>query len=300
MGVTHELILVDDRCPRGSWAVICQLAREYPHILGVRLSRNFGQHAAIGAGLSHVRGQWVVVMDCDLQDQPEEVPRLLQAAHDGNFDIVRACRGARNDPWHRRFVSRVFYRVLSFLTGTHQSAEIANFGVYRRKVVDVIRSWDEESKYFPAIVEWVGFASEQLEVSHSTRHSGSSSYTMSKLLRLATNVIVGFSEKPLTLLMISGLLLAMTSFVAATIVLAMRILGMVSVEGWTSVMLSLWFLSGCILFALGLTGLYVGRILVEAKGRPPFVIDELRGRTYGCRAEGRRERARWLSFVRQG
>ncbi|AMJ62706.1 hypothetical protein AXW83_22545 [Bosea sp. PAMC 26642] len=273
MGVTYELILVDDRCPKGSWLVVRQLAEEDSSVIGLRLSRNFGQHAAIQAGLSSVRGTWIVVMDCDLQDIPEEIPALLAKAGEG-YDVVRGRRAVRADAWHRRAVSSAFYRLLGFLTGTEQIAEVANFGIYHRRVIDTVTSWDEELKYFPAIIQWVGFARTDLNVSHGQRHEGKSSYNYHSLINLAMSVIVGFSDRPLKLVMSAGLTVAFLSLVVSFAVVLLHFVGAVRVEGWTSIILSLWFIAGCLAFALGLTGLYVGRILVEAKGRPNFIVDQ--------------------------
>jgi dolichol-phosphate mannosyltransferase len=271
---SYELILVDDGCPQGSWFEIERLAKDDPAIVGVRLSRNFGQHAAIQAGLSRVRGKWIVVMDCDLQDRPEEIPRLWTKACEG-FDIVRAKRASRNDPLYRRIFSAAFYSILSFLTGTHQSSQFSNFGIYRRKVIDTITSWQEETKYFPAIVAWVGFSQTTLEVEQDSRFEGRSSYTLRKLLALGMNVVVGFSDKPMKLVMATGFLIAFLSFGIAFLVLSLHLSGVITIEGWASITLSLWFIGGSLLFSVGLTGLYVGRILVEAKGRPTFIIDRI-------------------------
>jgi polyisoprenyl-phosphate glycosyltransferase len=295
MRATYELILVDDRCPRDSWSVIARVAKTDPSIVGMRLSRNFGQHAAIQAGLSRVRGKWIVVMDCDLQDRPEEVLRLYEKAMQG-YDIVRARRAKRSDPLYRRMTSAAFYWLLSYLTDTHQDASIANFGIYSRRVIDVIARWQEESKYFPAIVSWVGFSQAEIIVEQDQRFSGRSSYTFAKLVRLAANVIVGFSDKPLKLVMYAGFAIALLSFAIAFLILALHVMNLFTVEGWASIVLSLWFLAGCLMFSLGLTGLYVGRVLVEVKGRPSFIIDqmlvatedELRSGTFDARRVGGR------------
>ena len=225
-------------------------------------------------GLSRVRGEWIVVMDCDLQDRPEEVPRLWAKALEG-FDIVRAKRVNRSDAWYRRFFSEAFYAFLSYLTDTHQNPEFSNFGIYSRKVIDVVTQWQEEAKYFPAIVSWVGFSQSTLAVEQDRRFSGPSSYTFAKLVKLGVNVIVGFSDKPLKLVMVAGFAMALLSFGMALFILVSHLMGVLTVEGWASIALSLWFLAGCLLFALGLTGLYVGRILVEVKGRPSFIIDRV-------------------------
>jgi polyisoprenyl-phosphate glycosyltransferase len=276
--VSYEIILVDDRCPKGSWQEIERLAMNDSAIVGLRLSRNFGQHAAIQAGLSRVRGEWIIVMDCDLQDRPEEVPRLWAKALEG-FDVVRAQRVRRNDSFYRRIFSSGFYSVLSYLTDTHQNADFSNFGIYRRKVIEIITQWQEESKYFPAIVSWVGFSQATLAVEQGQRFEGRSSYTLRKLIALGINVIVGFSDKPLKLVMVAGFVIALLSFGMAFLVLSLHLAGVLTVEGWASISLSLWFVAGCLLFSVGLTGLYVGRVLVETKGRPTFIVDiELTGR----------------------
>lgn len=275
IGKACEIILVDDRCPLGSWEVIKRLAEVDSAIVGIRFSRNFGQHAAINSGLLVARGQWIVVMDCDLQDQPEEVPAMLEAANAGSFDIVRARRGERRDALHRKLMSKAFYATLGFLTSTHQSAEVANFGVYSRRVIEAINSWQEESKYFPATVEWIGFASSSVLVSHGARHSGKSSYRFRNLFKLGLNVVVGFSDRPLKILMLAGFLISILSFGLAVLVLILGLLGVFSQPGWASIILSLWFIAGTLLFGIGLTGIYVGRILIEAKGRPTFVIDTI-------------------------
>jgi polyisoprenyl-phosphate glycosyltransferase len=274
MGVSYELILVDDRCPKNSWQSIRRLAENNHAIVGILLSRNFGQHAAIQAGLCQVRGEWIIVMDCDLQDRPEEVPRLWAKAREG-FDIVRAKRLNRNDPAHRRVMSTTFYAILSYLTDTHQNPEFSNFGIYRRKVVDTITQWQEEAKYFPAIVSWVGYSQSTLPVEQDQRFSGPSSYTLRKLVKLGINVIIGFSDKPLKLVMVAGFVMALFSFGVTLFILVSHLMGILTVEGWASIALSLWFLAGCLLFAVGLTGLYVGRILVEVKGRPSFIVDHV-------------------------
>jgi dolichol-phosphate mannosyltransferase len=268
-----EIILVDDRCPKGSWAVIEGLTRENAHVKGLRLSRNFGQHAAIQAGLRTATGEWIVVMDCDLQDQPEEVVGLLKKAVEESYDIVRARRTERNDSFYRRASSKIFYSFLSFLTDTHQSSEIANFGVYHKRVIKEFNRWTEQSKYFPAMIEWIGFRQTSITIKHSGRFEGRSSYTVKKLVSLATNIIIGFSDKPLKILMISGMLISSLTLISSIILIVLHFGGMFSVEGWTSVMLSLWFLGGFVIFGLGLTGLYVGRALIESKGRPVYIMD---------------------------
>lgn len=268
----HEIILVNDACPKGSWAVIRELVSRQPRVKGINLSRNFGQHYAITAGLEASSGDWVVVMDCDLQDVPEEVSNLYNKAMEGH-DIVLAARVNRADGGFKRFGSRSFYRVLSYATGTEQNERIANFGIYSRKVVDALLQLKEQLRFLPVNIRWLGFDTVELAVRHASREEGKSSYNLARLLRLATDVIFSFSTKPMGLLIRVGLLISILSvFVAASFVVR-YVVNDITVQGWTGIMVSLWFMFGCVLFALGVIGIYVGKAFDEAKGRPIYVVD---------------------------
>lgn len=270
----YEIILVDDRCPKGSWQIVGELADAHPEVTGLRLSRNFGQHSAIQAGLAHAKGEWIVVLDCDLQDIPEETPKLLSKALEG-YKIVRARRVQRQDRFDRRMLSWAFYGVLSYLTSTKQNPEIANFGVYHHSVINTITSWHEQMKFFPAIVQWVGFAATEVEVDHSERFAGNSSYSYRKLLRLATEVIISFSDRPLRLIVTLGMIISFLAVAVSIFVLYGGLSGRFTVAGWATTMLSVWFLGGVTISVLGLSALYIGRILAEVKDRPTYIIDEV-------------------------
>ncbi|GEO18744.1 glycosyltransferase family 2 protein [Microvirga aerophila] len=270
----HEIILIDDRCPRGSWQVVEKLAKAHPEVTGLRLSRNFGQHSAIQAGLAYTRGEWIVVLDCDLQDIPEETPKLITKALEG-YKVVRARRTQRQDRFDRKLLSKAFYGVLSYLTSTKQNPEVANFGVYHRSVIDTITSWHEQMKFFPAIIQWVGYAATEVEVDHSERFAGSSSYSYRKLLRLGVDVIISFSDRPLRLIVALGMTISLLSIAVSVFVVFGGLSGQFTVAGWATTMLSVWFLGGVIISVLGLSALYVGRILAEVKDRPTYIIDEV-------------------------
>lgn len=273
LSVTFEMILVDDRCPMDSWSVIRGLAAQYDNVIAIRLSRNFGQHPAIYAGLAQAKGEWIVVMDCDLQDQPEEIEAMYLHALGGDYDAVRARRSLRRDNFFRRFLSSRFYAVLTFLTGVKHSSEIANFGIYHRKVIDGILSWSEDHRYFPAAVQWIGFNVSDLSVEHANRKYGRSAYNLRKLLRLALSIIVSFSDKPLRMMVQAGVVVALLSFVISVAYLGIALAGGFIVPGWASIMISLWFISGCMIFAIGFVGIYVGQVMREAKGRPNYIVD---------------------------
>lgn len=268
-----EIILVEDASPDHSWEELKDLAAGNPRVKALRLSRNFGQHYAITAGLDKAEGDWVVVMDCDLQDVPEEIPRLLQKALEG-FDIVLARRVDRIDHWWTRMTSKLFYGVLSYLTGTKQDHTVANFGIYHIKVIDAIRQMREPIRYFPTMVKWVGFEKAYLDVRHAAREEGSSGYNFRKRLKLALDIMLAYSNKPLLLTVQLGLIIAGTSFLVSLVVLVFALLGKYTVSGYASLMMSLWFLAGLIIFILGVNGLYLAKVFEGVKNRPIYFIKE--------------------------
>jgi dolichol-phosphate mannosyltransferase len=269
-----EIILVEDGSPDGSWEAIERECRQDDRVVGVKLSRNFGQHYAITAGLRRSKGRWVVVMDCDLQDRPEEIERLLAKALEG-YDLVFARRVQRADGLVKRLSSAVFYRVLGFLTDTQQDPSIGNFGIYSRKVIAAILAMDDQVKYFPTMVKWVGFRSAAVEVDHAQRLEGKTSYNFKKLLDLAINVILSFSDKPLRLTVRLGLVISVTAFCFALYNVYLYLVGRITVLGFASLIVSLWLLSGIMITLIGMLGLYIGRIFDQTKHRPTFIIDQV-------------------------
>jgi dolichol-phosphate mannosyltransferase len=274
--LSYELIIVDDRCPKGSWDVARALAEAHSEVVALRLSRNFGQHAAIYAGLRRTSGRRVVVMDCDLQDPPSEIPRLLREAEAG-ARVVRARRKQRQDNPFRRLVSWAFYATLSALTGVRHSAEVANFGVYDRSVIDALLSWNENHLYFPAAIQWIGFTQSDVDIQHQARAYGKSSYNFKKLFSLAMSIIVSFSDQPLRTIAGVGLVIASLSILVSLVYFSVALVYEFSVPGWASIIVSVWLFSGLILSAIGVTGVYVGQAMREAKGRPNFFVEDIVG-----------------------
>lgn len=272
----YEIILVDDGCPNNSWNAIQNACRQNKNVKGVKLSRNFGQHSAITAGLKLAQGEWIVVMDCDLQDQPEEIEKLLRKAEEG-YDIVYAKREIRLDNYFKKQFSRMFYFLLGYLTDTKQDPEIANFGIYNKKVINAILELNDYVKYFPTMVKWVGFNSTGISVSHGSRYSGKTSYNFKGLLKLALNTILSFSDKPLRLTVKLGLLISCISFFYAIFNIYKYFTGKIEVLGYSSLIISIWFLAGIIITILGVLGLYIGKIFDQAKQRPTYIIDTIYG-----------------------
>ncbi|MDB5263203.1 MAG: glycosyl transferase, partial [Adhaeribacter sp.] len=227
----YEIILVDDCGPDNSWKEIKKQAQLDDRIKGIKLSRNFGQHYAITAGLDFSKGHWVVVMDCDLQDQPEEISKLYFKAKEG-FDIVLARRHDRKDNFLKKLFSKLFYNSLGYLTGSKQDSTIANFGLYSRNVINAICTLRESIRYFPTMVKWVGFNSTAIDVEHAERTEGSSSYNFKRLINLALDIILAYSDKPLRITIKAGILISFLSFLAALLMLIRAIKGNIEVMGY--------------------------------------------------------------------
>jgi polyisoprenyl-phosphate glycosyltransferase len=270
--VSYEIILVCDASPDDSWERIVALAAD-PRIRGLRLARNFGQHHAISAGLKCARGEWIVVMDCDLQDQPEAIPALWDKAHEG-YDVVFAQRLNRQDSLFKRQSSRWFYGLLGYLTDSSYDPSTANFGIFSARVVAVINSMPERGRFFPLLVHWTGFRRTSIPVEHAERLHGKTSYSFGRLLRLALDVVVSYSDKPLRLVAKLGLGFALLSFLLVAFSLYRYYRQDIAVAGYTSIVASIWFVGGLIISCLGVVGVYVGRVFTEIKQRPHYVVAE--------------------------
>jgi dolichol-phosphate mannosyltransferase len=273
LGEEFEILLVDDRSTQDDWRVIRELAGEDPHVHGIRLARNFGQHHAIAAGLAFAQARWVVVMDCDLQDPPEEIPRLYAKAREG-YPVVFSRRRNRKDGATKRGLSRAFSRVHGLLGGFEADASIANFSIISRKVVLELRLLRERSRNYGMHVHWLGFSTAYVDVEHATRHSGDSTYTLTKQLRHALATVLSQSTRPLYASVGLGLAMSLGAAAFTVYLVARKLYAGVAVEGWTSVMVSLFFLFGIVILNLGILGLYLGNVFLEMKGRPPFVVEQ--------------------------
>lgn len=270
---SHEVIFVDDASPDDAWTRIVELAGANPKVRGLRLSRNFGQHPAIFAGIDSARGRYVVVMDCDLQDMPEQIPLLYQALVNEGHEAVFARRTVRHDGPFKRLGSFLFYRFLASLTNVPQDHRTANFGIYTRKVIDIVRSMPEAERFFPLMVKWAGFQTGYVDVSHGEREQGRSSYSFRKLLRLALSVVLSYSDQPLRMVVKAGLSFALLAFIFVVFSIWRWFAGDIAVAGFTSIIASIWLLGGAMVFSIGVVGLYVGRTFNDAKRRPQYIID---------------------------
>ena len=266
-----EIILVEDCGGDRSWDIIVELAKQDQRVKGIQFSRNFGQHYGITAGLNHSDGDWVVVMDCDLQDRPEEIPRLYAKAQEG-YDVVLARRGRRKDPMFKSLTSWLFYKVFSYLADINYDGQVGNFRIISRKVVENFRLMGEELRFFGGLIDWMGFPTTSVDIKHDTRSAGKSTYTFRKLWKLASETIIAYSDKPLRLSVNFGFLIAVCSFIYGFYIIARFIIYGSSIMGWSSMMVSLYFIGGIIIYNLGIIGIYLGKIFNETKKRPLYII----------------------------
>lgn len=270
-----NIVLVDDGCPSNSYEAVKHLLIGYNNISYVKLSRNFGQHQAIAAGLQRVKGDWVVVMDADLQDLPTNIDLFLNAAVNGGYDVVVGLRKKRRDNLLRKIESLIFYKTLNLLTGLELNEGLGNFGIYKRKVINSFNHLGEGYRSFGMFILWLGFKRLELPIEHGFRKEGKSSYTFKKKISLAIDTFLSFSDRPLKLIISMGMVI----FTAAMFFLILEIVRISifskPLEGWISLILMTVFGVGLILISLGVVGLYVGKTFIESKKRPLYVIDEI-------------------------
>ncbi len=268
-----EIIYVNDASPENDWEIITELSKKDDRVKAINFSRNFGQHYAINAGLNYSSGDWVIVMDGDLQDKPEEIIKLYNKTKEG-FEIVFAKRKNRKDKFFKIVLSKLFYKIFAYLTGTEQDSSVANFGIYNKKVINAILSMKDSIKYFPTMTQWVGFKKTKIFVEHSKRNEGESSYSLSSLFKLAFNNIIAFSTKPLKLFVKFGFFIVLCSVLFAIYFLIKYLKGEIVVMGYASLIISIWLLSGIIILIMGVLGIYIGKIFERVKDRPNFIIEE--------------------------
>lgn len=266
-----EIIFVEDCSGDNSWNVIERLALVDSRVRGIQFSRNFGQHYGITAGLDYCNGDWVVVMDCDLQDRPEEIPRLYAKAQEG-FDIVLALRGKRRDPLIKRIPSWLFYKLFSYLADIEYDGDSGNFRIMSRTVVSNFRRMREQLRFFSGLMLWMGFSTSSIEVEHAERFTGRTTYTFAKLWKLAADTIIAYSDKPLRLAIRLGFVMAFFSFCYGTYILGRALLFGSPIPGWNSLIVSLYFIGGIIISILGIIGIYLGKTFDETKKRPLYII----------------------------
>jgi len=264
----YEIIVVDDGSYDATWMKITTLHKTISNLKAVKFSRNFGQHNAIIAGLERCVGNWIIVMDCDLQDRPEEIPNLIKKTRDG-YDIVLAQRIARQDTLFKRQTSKLFYKTFAYISGLKFEPGVGNFGVYNKKVINALLQYKENFRPFPIIVKVIGFRRTAIEVQHGKRLKGKSNYNNFSLIKGAFNAIIYYSHRPIWLFLIIGLgTVSFLLFLTLSVYfLAFQILV-------KDLVLILIVLMSILSLNASLIGVYVSRVFIESKNRPLFIIEK--------------------------
>lgn len=273
-GGPHQLIFVDDGSRDGSLRTLEEAAASDPRIVVVSLSRNFGHQAALTAALDQVTGDAAVVMDADLQDRPEEIPRLVAKLAEG-FDVVYAQRVRRKEGLLLRLAYFLFYRLITRLSPLRLPVDAGDFSIMSGRVVEEIRRAPEHNRYLRGLRTWVGFRQTGLPIERAERSAGTSKYSFGALVRLAFDGIFAFSTAPLRAAALLGALAIALSTLFTLYAIYARVILHQSPQGFTALIVVMTFLSGMNLFFLGIIGEYVGRVYEEAKARPLYVVDKL-------------------------
>jgi dolichol-phosphate mannosyltransferase len=272
LGESYEIVFVDDRSPDDAWAVLRDLATADPAVRVVRLSRNFGQHAAITAGIAESNGNWVVVMDCDLQDPPEVVPRLYAATREG-YDIVFARRRIRRQPLSRRAANRAYFFLRKTLSRVDLETEHANLSIMSRKAADSFLRLRDTHRNFLLILYWLGYEHTSIEFDHADRYAGKSSYTLRGLVRVASDGLFFHTTVLLRWIVFAGFAISISACGLAVFFVTSHFTHH-SYPGWTSVVVLLLLLGGFIIMSTGVAALYIGKVFEQVKERPLYIVDE--------------------------
>lgn len=269
----YEIIMVNDNCPQNSWEVISELCSKDNHVKGIELSRNFGQMKAILAGLDNSTGDWVVVMDCDLQDRPEEILRLYEKTQEG-YDIVFARRAHRQDSKLKVFLANQFYKVYRFAIDGEYDGAICNFSIAKREIINEYCKMREQHRAYVMYLRWLGFRQAVIDVEHNERFEGKSGYSLKKRLNMAIELLTSQSDKVLRLFIRLGFCLSIASFLVIIGLVIYHFVADVAI-GWTSLIATTVLMGGLIIMVVGVVGIYVGNIFIETKGRPLYVIRQI-------------------------
>ena len=275
LGLPFEIIFVNDGSPDSSWEVITTLCQRDSRVKGIKLSRNFGQQAAVTAGIAQATGDYIVLLDCDLQDNPKYIPEMLFKAKEG-YDIIYATITRRRHSMFRNISARLYYWLLKCLThGKSQiNAESRGYLLMTRKVADAFLSLKESHRLYMSILSWTGFSSSSVTVEHRDRGHGQTSYTYKKLFKLALDGIISQSNFLLSIGVGLGFFMCFISIIAAAYLIFAHFFGYTRLPGWTSLTVLILLCTGVILTTTGIIGLYIGKMFDEVKERPAYLIDQ--------------------------
>lgn len=278
LDVCYEILLVDDGSPDGTWQKIQELSTRNSRIVGIRLSRNFGHQLAVTAGLSKARGERVLIIDSDLEDPPELLPRMMALMDKGADNVYGRRLSRRGVRLWKKISYRLFYSLLSFLAGCEIPPDTGDFRLISRRIVDTVNRMPEQHRFLRGMISWTGFRQVAIEYHRDARFAGASGYTLSKLFRFAIDGITSFSIQPLRIATLLGIATGLLSLLFAAYIASSTLLHGQPVAGWASLMVTVLFVGSLQLFVIGIIGEYLGRLFLESKGRPLFLVAEETGR----------------------
>jgi polyisoprenyl-phosphate glycosyltransferase len=270
----YEIVFVDDGSSDETFSTAVQLKKNNAAIRIVKLSRNFGKEAALTAGIDYAKGDAVIPMDVDLQDPPELLPQMIETFESG-FDVVLARRVDRGaDSLFKRSTSGLFYKLIGKLSNTDIPDNVGDFRMISRKVVNSLKRMNETQRFMKGILSWPGYSTTYVEYSRPVRSTGDTKFNGRKLLGLAIDGITSFSYIPLRMWTFIGALISGAAFVYASFMVVRTLLYGIDVAGYASLLVAILFLGGVQLMGLGFLGEYIGRIYIEVKQRPIYLVDE--------------------------
>jgi dolichol-phosphate mannosyltransferase len=270
-----EVIFIDDGSKDQSWRILVQLQKDNSNLKLIKLARNFGQSNSIAAGLDYANGNLIVIMDSDLQDRPEDIPKLIESMgkHDTDMAIVKWV--SRKDSFLKIFLSRFFYTVSDRITNLHYEPGLGVFRVIKKSALDQLKSIPETTGSSLSLMYWSGFEYSIVELNRDPRYAGTTGYNLRKMLKMAADQIFSYSLFPIRVASYVGLTIGGLSFIFGILLIIKRIINEDVLAGWTSTLVLLTFLFGINFFFLGIIGEYLGRIYLETKGRPKYIISRI-------------------------
>jgi glycosyltransferase involved in cell wall biosynthesis len=274
IGLTYELLFVNDGSRDRSVELIRAMAKQNPAVRYINFSRNFGHQVAVSAGLDHCKGEYIVIIDADLQDPPELIKEMYARMQEG-FEVVYAKRRSRaGESFMKKYTARTFYRILSAITSIDIPLDTGDFRMIHRKVVEVLRHMPEQQKFLRGQISWAGFRQTYVEYDRDERHAGETGYTYKKMIRFALDGITSFSNMPLKFATMLGFLVSFISFILSLWALYSHFISKNYVQGWTSLMLVVLFIGGVQLVCIGIIGEYISRLSANVRNRPLYIIDD--------------------------
>jgi glycosyltransferase involved in cell wall biosynthesis len=271
----YKIILIDDGSKDYSWNKIEEICNRESRVVGLKLSKNFGHHYAITAGIHMSEAEWVVVMDSDLQDRPEVIPELFNKAKEG-YEVVFVSRKLRPESLAYRIAQKFFYFILQLFSGMKFDSTQANYSIISRKVVEAFKQFPEQARFYGSTINWLGFKKASIDAAHGKRFAGKPSYTFNKRIKLASDIILAFSERPLKFAIFIGLTMGLISLFVLIWIFIRVSQGGFSVTGWASLIASVFLIGGVQITLIGIIGIYLSKVFGEVKRRPLFIIEQIK------------------------